>query len=553
MSDLAIGIASFPILLTLIFLRVPIGLAMFGVAIAGLVAITGDLTVPLARLKTESYTTFSAYSFSIVPMFLLMGQFATLGGMSTALFKAAEAWLGHRKGGVAMAAVGSCAGFGAICGSSLATAATMSRVALPELRRYGYDGGFSTATLAAGGTLGILIPPSVVLVIYAILTEQNIEKLFIAAVIPGILAAVGYVIVVSIYVRLYPDSAGLRDPVPYRERFRALLEVWPVLLVFALVVGGIYLGWFSPTEGAAVGALGTGLIALFNGGLSRRSLAECFEVTARSTAMIYFIILGAFLYNGFLALTQLPQEMAAWVGASDLSPWLILIGILVFYLLMGCVMDSLSMILLTIPIFWPLVQELDFSFVSMAELHAAKFDAAMIQAQATWDGLLSGRIPGEDAEDVAKILAATNDQLAILGLPSVAEAPALSPVQIAAAINETTVETVRQAQAVVAKGGELSREVLREMNIRGANRGALGRINTEQLAIWFGILVLIVVEVGLITPPVGMNLFIINAMDRSTPMIDTYKSVLFFVASDLVRVALLVAFPFITLALIPWF
>ena len=229
-----------------------------------------------------------------------MGHFATLGGMSTALFKAAESFLGHRKGGVAMAAVGACAGFGAICGSSLATAATMGKVALPELRRYGYSGGFSTATLAAGGTLGILIPPSVILVIYAILTEQNIAKLFLAAFIPGILAALGYIAAISIYVRLYPDSAGLRPAIPYFERFRSLINVWPVLIVFGLVVGGIYLGWFTPTEGAAIGAAGTGLIAFLSGGLTKSSLVECFLATARSTAMIFFIILGAAFYMGFL-------------------------------------------------------------------------------------------------------------------------------------------------------------------------------------------------------------------------------------------------------------
>ncbi|MGB3280642.1 MAG: TRAP transporter large permease subunit, partial [Pseudorhodobacter sp.] len=204
MSDLAIGLWSFPALLVLIFLRVPIGLAMFVSGLVGLMLVGGGPSVAFARLKSETFTTFSSYSLSIVPMFLLMGHFATLGGMSQALFKAAESWLGHRKGGVAMAAVGACAGFGSICGSSLATAATMSRVALPELRAYGYAGGFSTATLAAGGTLGILIPPSVVLVIYAILTEQNIAKLFLAAFIPGLMAALGYVLVISLYVRLYP-------------------------------------------------------------------------------------------------------------------------------------------------------------------------------------------------------------------------------------------------------------------------------------------------------------------------------------------------------------
>ena len=497
MSDFAIGLLSFPALLALIFARVPIGLAMFLTGLAGIVVVTGSFNIPLGRLKSETYTTFSSYSLSIVPMFLLMGHFATLGGMSSALFKAAEGFLGHRKGGVAMAAVGACAGFGAICGSSLATAATMGRVALPELKRYGYSGGFSQATLAAGGTLGILIPPSVVLVIYAILTEQNIAKLFLAAFIPGIMAALGYVLAISIYVRLYPDSAGTREAIPFAERFRLLFNVWPVLLVFALVVGGIYAGWFTPTEGAAVGALGTGLIAWFAGGLNWNSLNESFTVTAKSTAMIFFIVLGAAFYNGFLALTQLPQEAANWVGESGLSPWVIIIIILVFYLILGCFMDSLSMILLTIPIFWPIVQGLEFGMVSMVELQSARLD----------DLIASGK-----------------------------EIPA-------AVLNE--------AQALLANGQELTREMTRELGLRGVSNGALNRVNTEYTAIWFGVLVLIVVEVGLITPPVGMNLFVINAMDRETPMIETYKAVLYFVVTDILRVALLLAFPVITLVLLP--
>ena len=498
MSDIAVGVLSFPALLLLIFLRVPIGLAMFLAGLVGLVIVTGDTNIPFSRLKSETFTTFSSYSLSIIPMFLLMGHFATLGGMSQALFTAAASFIGHRKGGVAMAAVGACAGFGAICGSSLATAATMSRVALPELRKYGYAGGFSTATLAAGGTLGILIPPSVVLVIYAILTEQNIAKLFLAAFIPGILAALGYVVVISIYVRLYPDTAGTRDRVPWSARWVALLAVWPVLVVFALVVGGIYLGWFTPTEGAAVGALGTGLIAFVNGGLTRVTLAESFMVTARSTAMIFFIVLGAAFYNGFLALTQVPQEIAAWVGGQGYSPWVVLAFILVFYLLLGCLMDSLSMILLTIPIFWPVMQGLDFGFVTLAELHAHRAAEAFAQGVQVAPDILAG------------------------------------------------------IQENLAAGLELTRDQVRALELRGANQGALNRINSEQVAIWFGILVLIVVEVGLITPPVGMNLFIINAMDRKTPMIETYKAVLFFVASDLVRVVVLVLFPVITLVLIPW-
>lgn len=497
MSDLLIGLLSFPALLMLIFLRVPIGLAMFLAGLVGLVLLTGNTNLPFARLKAETYTTFSNYSLSIVPMFLLMGHFATLGGMSQALFKAAESWLGHRKGGVAMAAVGSCAGFGAICGSSLATAATMGRVALPELRRYGYDGGFATATLAAGGTLGILIPPSVVLVIYAILTEQNIAKLFLAAFIPGILAALGYMLAIAIYVRINPESAGTKERVLYKHRLKALVDVWPVLLVFSMVVGGIYLGWFTPTEGAAVGALGTGLIAWAMGGLNWRTLKESFFVTAKSSGMIFFIVLGAAFYNGFLALTQLPQEAAAWVSASGFSPIVVLIIILVFYLLLGCLMDSLSMILLTIPIFWPIVQSLDFGLVSMVQLQSAKLDSL---------------------------------------IASGADLPA---------------ELLQQAKGMLASGEALTREITRELGLRGVTNGSLNRVNIEQTAIWFGILVLIVVEVGLITPPVGMNLFVINSMDKQTPMVETYKAVIYFVVTDLIRVAVLVAFPIITLTLLP--
>jgi tripartite ATP-independent transporter DctM subunit len=360
LSMLELGFLSFPVLLLMIFLRAPIGLAMLLAGIGGLWFATGDTNMFMSRLKTETYGTFSSYSLTIIPMFLLMGQFATLSGMSQALFKAAESFLGHRKGGVAMAAVGACAGFGSICGSSLATAATMSRVALPELRRYGYSGGFSTATLAAGGTLGILIPPSVILVIYAILTEHNIAKLFLAAFIPGILAALGYIVTISIYVRVYPDAAGTREPVPMAERWRALLDVWPVLVVFGLVVGGIYAGWFTPTEGAAIGAAGTGLIALVSGNMTWSVFKESIIATATATGMIFFIVLGAALYNGFLALSQVPQELSSWVVGQGYSAWTVLIIVLAFYLVFGCLMDSLSMILLTIPIFFPVISQLDF-------------------------------------------------------------------------------------------------------------------------------------------------------------------------------------------------
>ncbi|WP_372656729.1 TRAP transporter large permease [Hydrogenophaga sp.] len=433
MSGIELAAWSFPILLVLIFIRVPIGLSMLLCGLVGSWAVYGNIDPILSQLKQVTYSTFSSYSLSVIPLFLLMGQFAALGGLSQALFKAAEAWIGHRKGGVAMAAVGACAGFGAICGSSLATAATMGQVALPELKRAGYSGALSTACLAAGGTLGILIPPSVILVIYAILTEQNIAKLFLAAFVPGILAAIGYMVVIAIYVRVKPDSAGFMPPMPMKERWAATAKVWPVLVIFVAVVGGIYTGLFTPTEGAAVGAFGTGLAAWFSGGLTRKTLMGAILGTAVATGMIFMIVLGAGLYNTFLALSQLPQEMAQMVVQAGLSPWMVLFLIVLVYLVFGCVMDSLSMILLTIPIFFPIVSALDF------------------------------------------------------GLPP------------------------------------------------------------EEFAIWFGILVLIVVEVGLITPPVGMNLFVINSLAKEIPISQTFLGVMPFVASDLVRVFILALFPSITL------
>ncbi|MEO9297364.1 TRAP transporter large permease [Devosia alba] len=436
MTPLILGLLAFPAVLLLIFLRVPIGLAMLGVGMLGSFLVTGNFNPVAAQFKNLTYGTYASYSLSVVPLFLLMGQFATLSGMSAGLFNAAAAWLGHRKGGIAMSAIGASAGFGAICGSSLATAATMGQVALPELRKYGYSGALSTGAVAAGGTLGILIPPSVILVIFAVLTEQNIAKLFMAAFIPGILAAVGYLIVIAIYVRVRPDSGGVRERMPYAQRFAELLKVWPVIIIFGLVIGGIYAGIFTPTEAAAVGAAGTGLVALSRRSLSRQAIIEAFLATAMSTAMIFLIVLGAAALNGFLALSQLPQVSASWVVEQAFNPWIVLIIVLVFYLIMGCVMDSLSMILLTVPIVFPMMSVLDFG---------------------------------------------------------------LAP---------------------------------------------------DDFAIWFGILVLIVVEVGLITPPVGMNLFIINSMSPQTRLSDTYRGVLPFVASDIVRTAILVAFPSITLWLV---
>ncbi len=439
MSNVELGLWSFPVLLLLIFLRMPIGLAMLVVGVTGNYLITKSWNPSLAIFKSLTYSTFSNYSLSVIPLFLLMGQFASLGGISKQLFDTAASWLGHRKGGVAMAAIGACAGFGAICGSSLATAATMGKIALPELRKHGYSGALATGTLAAGGTLGILIPPSVILVIFAVLTELNIAKLFIAAMVPGILAAVGYIIAIAVAVRVRPSLAGNPYPrVPYGERLRLLASIWPVMVIFFLVIGGIYLGWFTPTEAAAIGAAGTALVTLVRGTFTRSNFIDCILQTAKATAMIFLIILGAAVLNNFLALSQLPQAAVSFVLDQGFNAWAVLILMLIFYLVLGCFMDSLSMILLTVPIFYPVVTALDF------------------------------------------------------GLP-----PA-------------------------------------------------------EFGLWFGILVLIVVEVGLITPPVGMNLFVINSMSKGTTLGQTYSGVLPFLVSDVIRTVILVAFPSISLFLVQW-
>ncbi|MEE8204377.1 MAG: TRAP transporter large permease [Alphaproteobacteria bacterium] len=435
MSGVELGVVIFVVLMALLALRMPIGVAMLVTGMAGYVLASGWGPL-IAYLKTGPYYRVSSYSLSVIPLFLLMGQFATQAGLSRALFRAANAWLGHRPGGLAMAAVGGCAGFGAICGSSLATAATMARVALPEMRRYHYSGALATGALAAGGALGILIPPSVVLVIYAILTEQSIGKMFLAAFVPGGLAALGYVAAIAIYVRRDPAAGPAGERSGARARLAALRDVWSVVLIFALVIVGIYRGWFTPTEGAAVGAFGTGALALTYGRMRLAGLVECLYGTAQATAMIFLILLGADIFNAFLALTQLPVAFAEAIGASGLAPLTVLAAMLLFYLVLGCVMDSLSMILLTIPVFFPIIAGLDFG------------------------------------------------------------------------------------------------------------------LGAEETAIWFGILTLIVVEVGLITPPIGLNVFVINALADGVPMRETFKGVVPFVVSDVVRIALLVAFPGITLWLV---
>ncbi|WP_151445503.1 TRAP transporter large permease [Lacisediminimonas profundi] len=438
MSGMAIGMIMFSILMALLVVRVHIGVAMFMVGAGGFVVMNGGEWMPLLNsLKNLAYSRFSNYDLAVIPLFMLMGQFATHGGLSRALFNCINNFVGHFRGGVAMAAVGACAGFGAICGSSLATAATMGQVALPELKRYRYSGSLATGALAAGGTLGIMIPPSVPLVIYAVLTQESIGKLFMAAVIPGIIAMLGYMLVIRIVVALNPEAGPAGVNPPLGVKLRSLLGVIPVILVFLVVIVGIYDGWANPTEAASIGAAACGILAVVTGGMRMDGLVKSILGTAQATAMIFLVLLGADMLNSGLAITQMPAELAAWVQNSGMPPLSVLFAILLIYIFLGCVMDSLAMILLTIPIFYPVVMGLDF-----------------------W------------------------------GMP------------------------------------------------------------VQDKSIWFGILALMVVEIGLVHPPVGMNIYIINKLAKDVPLRDTFMGVVPFLLSDLVRIVLLVFFPVISLYLV---
>ena len=437
MTDLAMGGVFIVLMIVLMILRVPIALAMMLTGAGGYITLAGWAPL-LNRIKTGPYYTLSSDSFSVIPLFLLMGYIASHSGISRSLFGGINAFIGHVRGGISMAAIGACAIFGAICGSSLATAATMGQVALPEMKRYGYHGGHATGTLAAGGTLGILIPPSIPLIVYCILAEQNIAKLFFAAMLPGILAALGYMIAIAIYVRFNPAAGPAGSKASWGERLRALRDMVPILLLFVMVLGGIYTGVFTPTEAAAFGAVGALLIAVILNGMRWRGLVASLQETAVSAAMIFMILIGADIFNSFMALSGVPQALADAIGQSGLSSMVVLLLILLVYLVLGCLMDSLSMILLTLPIFFPAVMVLDFG------------------------------------------------------------------------------------------------------------------LTAEQTAIWFGILILIVVEVGLITPPVGMNVFVINKLARDVPMSQTFRGVVPFLISDAIRVGLLVAFPILTYGLLEW-
>ena len=421
----------FVVLLVFIGLRMPIAIALFTVGAIGMSYLTSFEQL-LIWLEAAPVGRTASYSLSVIPIFLLMGHLAVHCGLSSVLYKSARAWFGHRPGGIAVATIGGCAVFGAICGSSIATGATMATVSLPEMRKLGYSGALSTGCLAAGGTLGILIPPSIILVIYAIIAEQSIGDLFLAAVFPGIIATIYYVIAIMIYVRVKPGAGPAAERVGWRDRLESLKYVWPILFIFFVVVGGIYKGVFTPTEGAAVGAACTGIIALFRR-MTWAAFKEALIDTAKITGMIYLILIGAEIYGSFMALSELPLTIAGMITGADLSPFAIITVILIIYIFLGAIMDGLAMILITVPVFLPIFLGLD---IPMSE---------------------------------------------------------------------------------------------------------------EAKAIWFGIMVLSVVETGLITPPVGLNVYVINSMAPGVPLSQTFAGVMPFVISDFFRLATIVGFPAVVL------
>ena len=436
MTPVTLVLLIFGVMLVLMAMRTPIAVAMFVAGSVGYL-LQGGWHPYSSFLNTQAFARFASYDLSVIPLFILMGNFASQGGISKALFGFAAAVMGRFRGGLAMAAVLACAAFGAICGSSVATAATITSVALPEMRKHGYSGRLATGTLAAGGTLGILIPPSVPLVIYAILAEQNIAKLFAAAMVPGVIAMLGYMIAIAIYVRLVPGHAPEHDVAP-RVTLQALTGIVPIAIIFLVVFVGIYSGKFTPTEGAAVGAAATFVAALLRREITWKGFKICFYATAEASAMIFMIFLGADIMNAALAQTQVPSQLAAQVLSWGFSPRAIVAAIMLLYVILGSVMDELSMILLTIPIFFPMVIGLDF------------------------------------------------------GMPK------------------------------------------------------------ESVAIWFGIMVLMTVGFGMLVPPVGLNVYVVNSLARDVPIAESYRGVMPFLISDTLRTLLLLFFPPISLWLVKY-
>ncbi|HEV2955444.1 MAG TPA: TRAP transporter permease [Xanthobacteraceae bacterium] len=426
MSSDAVAVAGFVVLFALMLLRVPVGMAMGLVGVSGFAYLVGG--APALKLVGQtSMRTVTDYTFGVIPMFLLMGAFVSNSGMSRELFRAANAFVGHRRGGLGIATIAACGGFAAICGSSVATAATFSTVAYPEMRRFGYPQSFATGVIAAGGTLGAMLPPSTVLAVYGIITEQDIGKLFFAGIIPGILAATMYMITIAVIGRARPGYLPAGERSAWRERLAALGEIWAPLLLFAFVIGGLYglpfIPKFTPTEAGGVGAAGAFIIGVLRGRLDRANIRRSLLQATRTAAAVFTVLIGALLFGYFLTVTQTPQKVTAFLTGLGLGRYGVLALIMVMYLVLGCLMDALAMIILTIPIIFPVITALGFD------------------------------------------------------------------------------------------------------------------------PIWFGVIIVMTVELGLIHPPVGMNVFVIKSVVQDVKFSTIFYGVLPFIATDLVRLVILIAFP----------
>jgi C4-dicarboxylate transporter DctM subunit len=429
MTSYAVAVGGFVALILLMLVRIPIGFAMGIVGVVGFGMIVG-LAPAMQLLAQVPLTVVTDYTLSIIPMFILMGVFASRSGLSGELFAAARAWVGHIPGGLALASLFSCAGFAAINGSSIATAATMTRVALPEMEKANYNSGLATGVIAAGGTLGIMIPPSAALALYGIITEQDISKLFMAGVLPGLLGVLLYGLAIRIIAAYRPESMPAEPPVPLRERLASLKDVWAVLILFVFVIGGIYGGFFTVTEASGVGAVGTWFIGMVRRRLDLRKTMTCLVEALQTTAAIFAIIIGAMIFGYFLTITQTTQNINAWLVALPIGAYGILFLIILMYLILGALMDEIAIALLTLPIVFPVIVGLGFD------------------------------------------------------------------------------------------------------------------------PIWFGVIFVMVCTIGMIAPPVGMNVFVINSIAPHVSLGRIYKGVAPFIAVDLFRLAILVAFPIISL-LIP--
>ena len=419
----ALGFVS---LFALMLLRVPVGMAMGLVGITGYSVVAG-LSPALKLVGQTSLRTVTDYTFGVIPMFMLMGAFVSVSGISRELFKAANAMIGHLRGGLGVATVLACGGFAAISGSSVATAATFSGVAYPEMRRFGYPESFSTGVIAAGGTLGAMLPPSTVLAVYAILTQQDIGKLFMAGIIPGLLAMLLYVTTVFIIVRVRPDWLPRGEATTWATRLAELKNVWSALLLFIFVIGGLYGGFFTPTEAGGVGASGAFLLGLARRKLDRAKIKEALLAATRTAAAVFTVLIGALMFGYFLTITQTPQKITEYLTHLGVGPYGVLILILLMYLVLGCLMDAMAMIILTVPIIFPVVQQMGFD------------------------------------------------------------------------------------------------------------------------PIWFGIIIVMTVELGLITPPVGMNVFVIKSVVPDVSFSTIFRGVSPFVFTDILRLAILILFPMLAL------